>query len=388
MKYAFYSVFFTLISFNCLADPTLNKSVSESVGNENEAQNAHLIGITRLEGDAVDDSLNQSRAFGFGVFWDFWDSFSPELGAHVQALTLLQTGTSEQTIYSNDEYRPRSKAELDEAILEVTPGLNLDFRLGAGNQTYFDMPLFFATNVAFPGATEQWSILPRNDATLNLVFTAQEALASDAWLTSQPEPGEQSAPVYTYGSVQLESHPASGIKISGRVGYFKFGQLSAAMAQMGRQDGNSVVGLGGSAARFLYDYSGYDSGLKLSFDLSSRWNLSLLTEWAINNSGPVGANQGYSYHLTPTYRLTPGFKIRAQFLKFRNESDLAPAVFTAKELGHSNRDGYGAGAGFEMEKQGISLDMIWNSANPIGPNPYQTPFQYIQLLFRKNYTIL
>lgn len=329
-----------------------------------------------LRGRSTDDSLSTAKVASFRAWFLGEKKISDTLRGNALVLLKLESGSS-QSLFTN-EFEPRSGVILAHGSLDWAPADIFLLRAGALQQD-FDSPLF-VTESTFPAAQE---VLKFGDPkATRLAIEAQQAMPTSTTLSKRAVGKEPTPTLYT-GTLRGAYSWAPGSEFGVRGTYFQFNNLTRGVAQDSRFYGSTITGIA-TASQFVFKYRGLELGGQLKQAFGNGFSLQVGGSYLNNNEAPSGFNKGaYGFaelvHETKTLRLAP----RVEY--YRNESDSAPAFYTAKEFGHNNRRGFGGA--FELGFPGkFTLVARYARSRLIEPRAFQRDnFTFIELTLETAY---
>jgi len=324
-----------------------------------------------LYGRSTDDSLSSSRIVGLAGLVNLSKDFSPTLQARFLGGVLLETGAS-SALFTN-EFEPRTRIAMQEASVRWSFLEAMSLKGGVIDQRHHGSPLL-VDGGSFPAI-----MLAYDNAPGGFVFhaDAQSAIPVTRTFSTRPT-GKDSTPVLLTQKITAGFEHPSGAKALARVTHYQFRGLTHGLAQEGRFYGNSIAGAG-AAARYLYNYEGFEAGPDFVARLTGRltWNLGL--SYLQNTRGPRSRDEGLYGYSNFVYR-TRAFAVKPGVQWYRNQGDTAPGTFTSSEFGHNNRTGLGASVRLELRQAGVDIEFQARRSRLIEPVLYQRDrFDYFLL---------
>lgn len=336
----------------------------------------------RLTAHGTEQRDAQSRVMGLRVLGDFSTEVAPPLTLRLSAEASLEIGTSRAAFL--DEFGARQTLSLKEASAEWRPIDSLALRLGALDLSFVDMPLLVSSQT-FAGARERaegrWGEWRAR-------LEACQAIASSpnmAFFTAAPG-GE--LPLFFLERLAIGWEREGFGLVEARLSHFAFAEPSTEVARRSRFLGSTVIGLGPARSRFVFAHQGIEVGL-VFVGKTRAWIEPRATASVLGNlAAPSGMNRSTYLSGGAAIRVASETRLVPSIAWYRAESDTVPALYTAKELGHGNRQGFVAEIKLEIPRSGIEAGAAFSFARPLGSNPYQTDFYYGNLFFGMRYDVL
>lgn len=335
-------------------------------------------------GDFYNDSYNSNQRSGLSVQFLGEYRFYDHLSANVDVGVLAETGNA-QIVYNND-FQTKQGLGLAEAALNYHPIAPLNLRVGAFDQGKFENSMLFTRGISFPGL--QQNLQFAFDSEWKLSFYSEEAIPSSTQLTPVPTQNN-GTPTFFLGGAKVQwGDPDRSTWSSALHGsYFAFSNLPDSVAQDSRFRGNTVLGLGGQAAAFYYDFQGFEGSF--SFKYRTEFGLSPFVKLSAieNTQAPSGHDIGRIFTGGSELNLSDKLTLIPSFDLFQIDSDVAPSFYNDSGYGHTNYQGFAIQTTIQLPSTGLYATVRYANANAIQVNPYQNNFNLISIQIGRNYEI-
>lgn len=335
-----------------------------------------------VSGRRIHDQFVKSNTAGPGLELQAEHKFNKKIFGTLVVGTLLNTGSA-SSLYTT-EGQPSSFVYMNEASFTYQPLEAITLK-GGVLETKFstNQSLFRASG--FPGVSEGVKF---GGSRLNLILQATQTLPSASGISKNYVDTDVQPYLFlnTIGANAGEKDDLLSASVSGT--HYLFGDLPANAAQDSRFVGNSVVGVGASAARFQYQYQGFEVATTLRSRLSRSFAMELKTSGIRNQEAPNGQNLGYNATFVPVIDVG-NVELKPEVGYFHNESDTLPATYTSTGLGSNNRHGWLAGIKAKFKSENVTLSSRWVEANKIDKsNPYTADRTIFTVGLETSYDIL
>lgn len=330
-----------------------------------------------LYGKGIEENSQSGRIAGSRLEGSLTHTFNPSLSVKLRAELKIETGFAQTTF--SDEFTPKQTPRLVDAHLNWAPASFFATKVGALDQGHVDSPLLFLDQT-FPGALEIFQ-LPLGPLAIKL--EAEQAIPTSVSTNVNAKPATHT-PFFFWSRLSLTHSQKENPWVGNLgIGYFNFQNLNDGVASKGRVWGNSVEGLGAQQATFIYAFEGVEYGGEIKW-LGDTLQPSLRLGWLANMRAPLAASQGFYVKFKTDILLDSDFSLSPRIELFRLESDAAPAFYTNKDFGHTNRRGYAMGFDFNLKKENILLAINWIASEPITNTAYQSSFRELAVSMRAN----
>ncbi len=349
------------------------------------AQPPHLqVGIA-LFGNGVQSLQTRSRIAGSEIEARFDRVLAPSLRTRLAAGALLEVGATDSRFQS--DFLPRRVLRLRQAELEWAPFEILSLTLGALDQQRLESPLLIERQT-FPGFRQE---LSGTVARVEWSLSAQQSIAADTSSTALLHPwntsGTSQLPTFYLERAALgfSPNPHFGLKAHGS--HFRFADLSTPSALQSAFMGNTIIGQVAANARYAYMFEGWEWGLGV-WAQTGKLRPQLKFQAIANTGAPAEQSSGWRATLELAWQATPQVVITPSLNRFRMESDAAPAFYSDRTFGHSNRNGFGLGLNVALPKEKIAFEGSWVDARVLAPNGRQSDLQWLALQVSTNHDVL
>ncbi len=293
----------------------------------------------------------------------------------------------EQTAFANTELEGRV-ISLRQAEVEYSPFEFLKFSAGAVSQACcYLSDLVISGRQTFPGVTQSLSWAWRDN--LKLEARAQQTIPTSRSQSSQRQEREP-LPAFVSESLALLWSPTVDLGLEAFVTHYRFYDLPAQVAFVGRERGNTILDPTPGRARFQEEFNGYILGAASQFRPGPRWELRGALESIHNLDAPATYGRGEKVSMGLSYDFG-SWVFSPQYFVFYNESDTAPAFYNSGSLGHNNRRGQGVeftldfrDLGFALRAHYVQSDLI-NDSDRGAVRYIQVPQQYFFIKLETNY---
>lgn len=333
-----------------------------------------------MDGQSFANEKDQAQVAGFGLGAKLRYRLLPGLLARADAGLSLQTGYAQSRFGDNT---PKSGINLKEAVLQYRPMSMLTLQAGAIAQSRLEAPLLVSSG-AFPGVLERLNFGTRE---LGAAITAQQTVPTSTTLSTKAVESE-STPTFMTETLSLHARVFDALSVKGSAGHYAFRSLPNTVAYESEAFGNTVREVGPSSAKFAYDFEGWLAGAEV------KWQVLRGLGWKVgalmiqNTKAPDSYKNGQMTSTGLDIALPRQIDFEPKGFVFFNESDVAPAYYNSSELGHNNRQGWGASADFKFRKEKFKIGAAYVNSDIINPSANQSRQQFIRLQFETLYEML
>lgn len=313
----------------------------------------------------MNDRLTDSNQAGLRLALEGDKYFTPELSSTLKIYSYIYTGAASNLL--TDEGKPFTGVLLNEISLTYKPWKPLQFQAGILETAFSSLPTSMIDSLGFPGSSEK--VILGGDK-LNVSLMSRQLIPTASTLGSRYLPND-TTPFLLINTLELNSAVSSVLKLGASVAYFNFQNLSQGAAQDSQFGGNTILGLGNTAAKYAYDFEGLESALEAQIKLTHKWDLDFRGAGILNVQAPDGHNQGIS-GATKLSFTGSAYKLSGQVLYYYNQSDTLPATYTSINYGNNNRSGPGGSLRVDLLKQSLSFYGTWIRASVITQSPFQS----------------
>ncbi len=316
-----------------------------------------------VNGRRIHDQYVKSSTAGPGLELAAQHRFNGKLAADLVVGALMNSGTASSLFTT--EGQPSSSVYMSEASLSWEPVDPIAFR-GGVIETRFSTNQSIFRSTGFPGVMERARF---GGDRYSLALAATQTMPTALGISKNYVDSDRQPYLLLHTIGGAAGAEDDRVSLSASLTHFLFSDLPANAAQDSRFVGNSVVGLGASAARFQYGFQGFEASALLRARLSRAMGVELKGASLRNQDAPEGKNSGYNATVTPVIGLA-SVEIKPEVGYFHNESDTLPASYTSTGVGSNNREGWLAGVKAKFKDENVTLSARWVEANKIDPNPY------------------
>jgi hypothetical protein len=208
-----------------------------------------------------------------------------------------------------------------------------------------------------------------SDRKQNWVFAAvaETAIPTTSSLSTQAREFEKT-PGYSSGSLSVSAQKML-VDLKLRAGLFEFQNLPMSVASKSSLLGNTAISSNGSDSQFVYDYQGFFADAMAKANITNRFALGTVTEWAQNSKTESKLDQASLQRVFSDIRVTRNFDVTPFYEYFRIEPDAVVALYNADTL-NSNRVGYRAGISVGY-KQTLRVTFSGGERDVIYTSPFQ-----------------
>ncbi len=334
------------------------------------------LGIS-LYGYGVQSEQTQSRVTGTEVEAFYERALAPELKLQLIGGAQAEVGVS-RARWQGD-FQPRQTFKLRQALLNWQPSASLSFQLGVLDQSLWGNPLLIQRQ-SFPGLLSRYDL---NWGAWSLELSAQQAFASDVSALQPWGDWREAMPAFFYERLQITYAPSGSFLFRAHVAHFLFDSLSNPSALQSQFLGNTVNGIGPTAA-YATGFQGWESGLGIQ-NQSGRFFTSVDASQILNGAAHQDKSTGWRFSGRMGWVFSESFRADSEVEGFQVAADAAPAFYNDRTFGHNNRKGYGISIGAQWPKEGLEAKARWIQSNPISPNPYQSRLDWVQLQMSAQY---
>ncbi len=208
-----------------------------------------------------------------------------------------------------------------------------------------------------------------SDRKQNWVFAmvAETAIPTTSSLSTQAREFEKT-PGYSSGSLSLTAQKML-VDLKLRAGIFEFQNLPMSVASKSSLLGNTAISSNGSDSQFVYDYQGAFADTLLKANITNRFAIGAVGEWAQNSKAESSLSQASLQRVFSDIRLTRNFDVTPFYEYFRIEPDAVVALYNSDTL-NTNRVGYRAGLTVGY-KQTLKITFSGGERDVIYTSPFQ-----------------
>lgn len=370
--YIFLIIFFVVLTTaNALA--TIDSS---------SPQNTSFQWRAGLNGLFMDDALSEARIAGVNANAKLQHKFSERFQANLDFGLVLEAGSTQQLF--TEEFRPEQTFYLLDASLTWTPFQFFGIRMGALEQTHHRSPYIFISRFTFPAVLEYLEF--KLDRWL-ISLDAQQAIPVSRSFSTRAVGKEDTPFLLTFKALLELVKPEAeeqGVFGHAHLTVFQFRNLTRGVAQDSRFYGNTVVGIGPQGARFFNDYQGIETGGSAGYKFGSVSEFSLNGNFVNNSKAPASRNKAFYLGAQFTIALND-YAISPSFGAFQTDADASPAYYTAKSIGHNNREGFVTKLNIHLKPERLNLYGQYVTANVAAASPLQADRKYIEIGFVTDY---
>ena len=290
----------------------------------------------------------------------------------VRADTMLILNTSRvQTRYQNPTFNTINLMEL---VGSYHPSDLFILEAGSINQDHLSNRMLIADR-SFPGVMVASGYFSKD---LKLKAKVQYAIPTSTSFESDRTEAEE-LPAFQTEGIEAFWKPKKWFSIEADINHFTYSKLPSVVAYQSGRLGNQVRGTDPSESFFVYDYQGFSQAYTLSFQYNSKISQSFRAAIVENSKAPsdrkrsqwVGTRLGLDFNPV---------KVSPVYAKYFAESDSVPAVYSAFELGRSNRDGELIGMKLDFKSMGFSVSTNYYKSNLIQANAPQGDMDFLEIL--------
>lgn len=263
---------------------------------------------------------------------------------------------------------------LNELVLSYEPREYLGFEFGALDQNFLNAPMLIAER-AFPGVRVNGLWTGEKSA---LVLSAQYSIPNSVSLESDRIDNEPLPGFLTQG-LNWHWEALSWVRLKASVHHFTYKDLPSVVAFQSGRLGNEVIGENSSESFFAYDFDGFSQSFDLSVDYNPRVRHNFKVQLIENLEAPSDRRRsqwtgmGFDFFFSDLV-------ISPEIAYFYAESDSAPALYSAVQLGRNNREGMFYSLKLHFQKLGFVLRANYVQANLIETHPIQNDLNAFEFL--------
>lgn len=323
---------------------------------------------TGLNTTIVEADDLRARVFGLNIGVNAKDKLSKETELFFELSGSFQAGSNE-SVGNIAEFEPIDAINLMDAGIDYNPWNNIEFTVGALNQSRYLSPLLL-DSTAFAAIQEKVHLG-------SFYLKAQQSIPANNQLTQRVGTVDDATPYFGMETLGYQSGKNTFLKLE--LSRFQYRDLSGATANISREMGNSVTGVKENSS-YNYEFAGTNSMMQFEHKFQEGFIISLWGQYLFNEAAPDGRNSGQLANL--------GFgteKLMFYGESFRNESDSSPGFYNSKYYGHNNMHGNSVAVSFNQRN--FSFDMKYTNATTIENTFTQSDIQILTLNLVKFYEI-
>jgi hypothetical protein len=329
-------------------------------------------------GTGAESVGSQSRIAGTEIEASLAHRLSPDLQVRVAGGVQLEAGAA-RARWSTD-FQPRQIQRLREAVVHWTPLAEIQILAGAVDQTTWESPLLLQRQ-SFPALVQR---LEKKFGSFSFLLHAQQAVPVD---TSSLQPWgnwPQGMPGFYMERLGVAFEPSEDFRVALTASHFLYENLSGPNAFQAQFLGNTVSGIDANT-RFVYGFTGFEWAGSVS-GRTGRLHSSARASLLKNAAAPHDKSTGWRLSGSVGWDLSATLRLSPQFEWFRVDSDTAPAFYTDRIFGHTNRAGFGVALVADW-KSGVGASVRWVHSNVLASNPYQSNLDWVQLQLSTQYAV-
>lgn len=265
---------------------------------------------------------------------------------------------------------------LREVLVRFKPIEAVSLSAGAIDQKHLQAPLLVNAR-PFLGAVERVEFGP-DEFKVSLV--AQQTIPTALNLTSRAVESEPT-PSFLSEVLTFSTKPIPNVEASAYGGHWGFRNLPSAIAFDSSAFGNTVSDVAQTTSQFTYQFDGWMAGGTSRIQVVDSLAWKLHGQMLQNTRAPDGYRNGQMVQSSFEITLPGNVVLEPSGIVFFAESDLAPGVYSSDELGHANRQGWGAGLESNFKEYGFKIGGRFVDADVINASPIQSRQQYFKINF-------
>lgn len=363
-------IIFAFLGSPVFADNTSSISLSPSEV-ENEWKNTKLSLTAGMSLRSIQDEFNNANMVRVDVGFLASTDFTPWLSGR---MGLKFVGLAGSTIAITDEFRPKSAFAFDETYLKIAPNEMASLKLGFVEvRTSTSADIFQAKD--HPGVLAALS-----SGTTGVVVEAQafSVIPTSTLVTPRYFP-EDGNPSLSGASLIGGLYQDRGLIGEIRLSRLNFNSLTPSIAQDSRLAGNEIVGLGGSSARFLYDFNTDEVNGLIGYKWK-RVGISFEGTQAQNRKAPSDLGTGVHGEAALKYAFDK-FQVRASYGEFNVGSEVYPGSIAGDLFSYNNRQGKQVSLGILNSQETMGVRAAYHTYNEIIDQPFLADREYVGLRF-------
>lgn len=291
----------------------------------------------------------------------------------LRALGSMSLGTARvQTRFDDPSF---NYLNLNELVLAYAPNNYFQLEVGALDQDQLRNPMLLNWR-SFPGAMviSEW----KTSENSHLSLKAQYSIPNSTSLESDRTDNEELPSFITQG-FEFFWQPQSWLKINSYVHHFTYNNLPSVVAFQSGRLGNEVVGENSSESYFAYGFDGFTQSYQVDVEYSKRFSQSFNLQTIDNLEAP--SDRSRSQWTGTTFDIHfKDFILSPQIAYFYAESDSAPALYSATQLGRNNRRGLFYGLKMNFKTLGFVVSANYVQAKLIELDPIQNDLNAFEFL--------
>ncbi len=297
-----------------------------------------------------------------------------EFGVRGDAQLNLTTGRS-QSRFQNPNF---SLVNILELSAYYEPAQFFRLSAGALSQAHFNNRMLIGDR-GFPGVMLKSGFANKK---IKITPKVQYAIPTS---TSFEDDRTEAEPLPTLTSVGIEAdwQALKWLGLNANVNQFEFSDLPSVVAFQSSRLGNSVIGTDPSESQFRYQFAGLSQAYEIAVDYTP--HLQQKFKIGIIDNAQAPSDRRRSQWLGTSVAMDFGdFAIIPEYAQFFAESDSVPALYSAFELGRSNREGASYGLEVNLKKLGVSIKSQFVDARLIEARPLQADMQIFNIALEFN----
>ncbi len=314
-------------------------------------------------GTYIDDQQVEARVFGLSAHLHLDQTFTSQLTGRLSAGASLETGSNNSLVL--DEYAPERQWILNEGFLAWKPFSFFHLKAGAINQSDYKSPLLVGSST-FLSIIEEFHFKRASNSYFQFYLKAQQSIPNNQNLAQRIGTVQEGTPTFYLETVGV-SFQNSSVDWRVEASHFAYNKLSNGVAYRSQFMGNSINPNSQLAAKFLYQFRGYNLSFHSNVDLNSFLGLEFKGQYLYNDKAPDGRNLGFIGSIGTRLGLWTPF-----FEQFRNESDTSPGYYNSKLYGHNNKKGMRLGVQYHNPQSNLGFTTFYGIHKLLKPNLYQS----------------
>jgi hypothetical protein len=336
----------------------------------------------KFDGKSIEEGIDQEFLNKSAQIFDvrlrakmkYW--LTGTLSVDFRPVVKFQSGRSQSL---DGAENPTDSFSLKQAALRWTPNSYFAMLAGSLNQGTLHTSVV-ADDIPFPAFRVGARMKPGNFEFGLFGEVSVPASNSLDTNTNEVEPN----PIKEALQIQMNWKPNSLLFVKNKFGTYHYKNLPSEVANQSKLLGNTTTTITDDVAAFDFEFRGVEAKTELQIPIS-QFDLTLIAEGARNSGAPETKNTAYLGSIGLRWHASSRNSFFAQGWRFRVESDVAPAVFSSRDLFRTNRNGYEAQLGWHLKKEKFEIKMVYKEADVIEETPAQSRVRYYGLELETDY---